>query len=247
MRRTISALGLFFLAVSPALAADDGAPNPLPPAAPPDASAPAAPDSSPAAAPEAAPAPENTGAPENAAPPAAAAMPAEAQPPFGLKWGMHVNDLSSLGIKVASTSTSGNIVMVNVKELPNAFPDTNTVNMLFDRQLGLVKVRWTSSALANDPTGSQGRSKYGEMKKTVVESRGNPSDETLVVGARLFDQEDEFYQCLAYEGCGVWSALWEEKPSGGVLLSVEGLGPGQGYVQLDFESADWQKVAGAAQ
>ena len=65
-----------------------------------------------------------------------------------------------------------------------------------------------------------------------------------MVGARLFDQEDEFYQCLSYEGCGVWSALWEEKPSGGVLLSVEGLGPGQGYVQLDFESADWQKVAG---
>ncbi len=250
MRAIVSALSLFFLAMSPALAADDAAPSPPPDASAPDASAPAAvPESAPAPeampAPESLPAPESTGAPENAASPAA--MPAEAQPPFGLKWGMHVNDLSSLGIKVASTSTSGNIVVVNVKELPNAFPDTNAVNMLFDRQLGLVKVRWTSTAVAGDPTGSQGRSKYFEMKKTVVETRGNPSDETLVVGARLFDQEDEFYQCLAYEGCGVWSALWEEKPSGGVLLSVEGLGPGQGYVQLDFESADWQKVAGAAQ
>lgn len=255
MRRIVSALSLFFLAISPALAAEDAAPNPPPDAGAADssaadstapaASAPAAaPESTPA--PESLPAPESTGAPENAAPPAAAAMPAEAQPPFGLKWGMHVNDLSSLGIKVASTSTSGNIVVVNVKELPNAFPDTDAVNMLFDRQLGLVKVRWTSTAVAGDPNGSQGRSKYVEMKKTVVETRGNPSDETLVVGARLFDQEDEFYQCLTYEGCGVWSALWEEKPSGGVLLSVEGLGPGQGYVQLDFESADWQKVAGAA-
>ena len=244
MRRIVSALGLFFLAVSPALAADDAAPNPPPDASAPESSAPApAPESMPA--PDAAPAPQATPAPESAAP-AAAAMPAEAQPPFGLKWGMHVNDLSSLGIKVASTSTSGNIVVVNVKELPNAFPDTDAVNMLFDRQLGLVKVRWTSTAVASDPNGSQGRSKYVEMKKTVVETRGNPSDETLVVGARLFDQEDEFYQCLSYEGCGVWSALWEEKPSGGVLLSVEGLGPGQGYVQLDFESADWQKVAGAA-
>lgn len=250
MRAIVSALGLFFLAISPALAAEDAAPNPPPDASARDLSAPdlsapaAAPESTPA--PESLPAPESTGAPENAAPPAAAAIPAEAQPPFGLKWGMHVNDLSSLGIKVASTSTSGNIVVVNVKELPNAFPDTDAVNMLFDRQLGLVKVRWTSTAVTGDPNGSQGRSKYGEMKKTVVETRGNPSDETLVVGARLFDQEDEFYQCLTYEGCGVWSALWEEKPSGGVLLSVEGLGPGQGYVQLDFESADWQKVAGAA-
>jgi hypothetical protein len=82
------------------------------------------------------------------------------------------------------------------------------------------------------------------MKKAVAEKRGNPTDETNVVGARLFDQEDEFYQCLAYDGCGVWSSLWEQKPSGGVLLSIEGTGPGKGYVQVDYESADWQQVAG---
>jgi hypothetical protein len=177
---------------------------------------------------------------------APAAAPAEQQqPPFGLKWGMQIADLGALGIKIDSTTQNGSLSIVNVKEMPGAFPDTGTVNMLFDRRLGLVKVRWTSTGISDDPTGTKGRARYGEMKKVVTQIRGNPSDETMVVGARLFDQEDEFYQCLSYEGCGVWSSLWEQKPSGGVLLSIEGTGPGKGYVQIDYESPDWQKVVAA--
>lgn len=175
---------------------------------------------------------------------APAATPVEA--PFGLKWGMHLNDLDGLGVKINSTSKSGNLTIVNAKTMAQAFPDTATVNMLFDNQAGLVKVRWISAAVSDDLDGTKGRVKYGEMKKLVIQNRGNPSDETMVVGARLFDQEDEFYQCLSYDGCGVWSSLWEQKPSGGVLLSIEGEGPGKGFVQVDYESADWQKVAGGA-
>ena len=191
---------------------------------------------------------------DEAAPPDAAAAPAKApaadapaaqvEAPFGLKWGMHLNDLDGLGVQINSTSKNGNLTMVNAKTMAQAFPDTATVNMLFDSQAGLVKVRWISTALSDDPDGTKGRVKYGELKKLMVQDRGNPTDETMVVGARLFDQEDEFYQCLAYDGCGVWTSLWEQKPSGGVLLSIEGEGPGKGFVQVDYESADWQKVAG---
>jgi len=178
-------------------------------------------------------------------PPSTGALPAAQQfaPPFGLRWGMRIADLGGLGIKIDSTSKTGNLTVVNVKEMPQAFPDTGVINMLFDRQHGLVKVRWLSTDISDDPTGTRGRAKYGELKKIVMQSRGAPSDETMVVGARLFDQEDEFYQCLAYEGCGVWSSLWDQKPSGGVLLSIEGTGAGSGYVQIDYESADWQGLA----
>jgi hypothetical protein len=165
-------------------------------------------------------------------------------PPFGLKWGMPLNQLSALGVKVKATSKTGDLTIVTAEKVPDAYPDTKVVSLLFDRHLGLVKVRWASTDIEDDPTGTQGRSKYSEMKKLVSESRGTPSDETLVVGARLFDQEDEFYQCLGYEGCGVWSALWDQKPSGGVLLSIEGMGTGKGFVQVDYESADWQQAAG---
>lgn len=157
---------------------------------------------------------------------------------------MKIGDLSALGIKVASTAKLGELAILNVKDMPGAFPDTSLVNLLFDHDLGLVKVRWVGTSISDDPVGTHGRSKYSEMKKVILQARGNPTDETMVVGARLFDQEDEFYQCLSYEGCGVWSSLWEQKPSGGVLLSIEGIGPGKGYVQLDYESADWQKSAG---
>lgn len=163
--------------------------------------------------------------------------------PFGLKWGMQQGELSELGIKVKERSRSGELTVVSSEEIPDAFADTKLVNMLFDRELGLVKVRWISYDIETDPDGSLGRSKYGEMKAIIASELGDPTDETLVVGARLFDQQDEFYQCLAYEGCGVWSALWEHAPSGGVLLSVEGTGPGTGFVQMDYESINWQQVA----
>ena len=166
--------------------------------------------------------------------------------PFGLKWGMKQGDLSELGIKVGERTQTGELTVVKAEEIPDAFADTKMVNMLFDRQLGLVKVRWISYDIEADPNGSLGRSKYGEMKAIIASQLGEPTDETLVVGARLFDQEDEFYQCLAYEGCGVWSALWEHSPSGGVLLSVEGVGAGKGFVQIDYESANWQQAASQA-
>ncbi len=186
---------------------------------------------------------------ENAPPAAApaqapAARPAEA--PFGLKWGMHLNDLEGLGVQINSTSKNGDLTIVNAKTMAQAFPDTATVNMLFDSHAGLVKVRWIGKPITDDLVGTKGRAKYGEMKKMVLQNLGNPTDETMVVGARLFDQEDEFYQCLSYDGCGVWSTLWEQKPSGGVLLSIEGEGPGRGFVQIDYESANWQKVVAVA-
>ena len=163
--------------------------------------------------------------------------------PFGLKWGMQQGDLSEHGIKVKDRSKAGELTVVNAEEVPDAYAETKMVSMLFDRELGLVKVRWTSYDIEADPDGTLGRSKYGEMKAIIASQLGEPTDETLVVGARLFDQEDEFYQCLAYEGCGVWSALWEHAPSGGVLLSVEGVGAGRGFVQIDYESANWQEAS----
>ena len=166
--------------------------------------------------------------------------------PFGLKWGMHPGQLSSLDIEITDSSRTNDLTVVTAEEIPDAFAETKSVNLLFDRRLGLVKVRWTSLDIEADPTGTTGRAKYGEMRAIIMDALGEPTDETLVVGARLFDQEDEFYQCLAYEGCGVWSALWENSPSGGVLLSVEGTGPGQGFVQIDYESANWQDAADQA-
>ncbi|MGB8275412.1 MAG: hypothetical protein WCF16_09130 [Alphaproteobacteria bacterium] len=167
--------------------------------------------------------------------------------PFGLTWGMQVADLKAAGITIHSTSTTGDLTVVNAKEVPGAFDNTYLVTMLFDRQLGLVKVRWVGTNVQDDATGRQGRASYAEMKKFVTETYGSPTDETMVVGARLFDQDDEFYQCLSYEGCGVWSAIWEQQPSGGVLLSIEGLGAGKGFVQVDFESSGWQEAVTRAQ
>lgn len=160
--------------------------------------------------------------------------------PFGLQWGMDVADLGALDINIESTTRSGNLTVVNVRETPQSFDDTYLVNLLFAKDYGLVKVRWMSNDIENDITGKQGRQIFRGIKGSLAASYGEPTDEAQVIGARLYDQDDEFYQCLAYRGCGVWSAIWEQKPSGGILLSIEGLGAGKGFVQLDFESEGWR-------
>jgi hypothetical protein len=162
--------------------------------------------------------------------------------PFGLQWGMEVSGLTERYMPLQSTTRTGDLTVVNLTKAPRAPAETYLVNLLFDREMGLVKVRWMSTDIKGDATGKNGRRKYREVRQYVVDSYGEPTDEALVIGARLFDQDDEFYQCLAYEGegCGVWSAIWEQGPSGGILLSIEGLGPGSGFVQLDFESEGWK-------
>jgi hypothetical protein len=166
---------------------------------------------------------------------------AEAAPaPFGLDWGMQISDLTVRDIPVQSQTKSGNLTIVTVTQTPQMLEDTYLVSLLFDNERGLVKVRWLSNDIEGDAAGKLGRQKYAAVHRFVVENYGEPSDEALVVGARLFDQDDEFYQCLRYEGCGIWSAIWEQEPSGGILLSIEGLGAGKGFVQVDFESEGWQ-------
>jgi hypothetical protein len=162
--------------------------------------------------------------------------------PFGLEWGMQVGDLTALDIAIQSTTKSGNLAVVTVTETPEALDDTYLVTLWFDNELGLVNVRWTSNKIEADTSGERGRRKYTETRRFIVENYGEPTDEALVIGARLFDQDDEFYQCLAYEGCGVWSAIWEQEPAGGILLSIEGMDPGTGFVQLYFESEGWTAV-----
>lgn len=160
--------------------------------------------------------------------------------PFGLDWGMQISDLTARDIPIQSQTKSGNLTVVTVRQTPQMLENTYLVNLLFDNERGLVKVRWLSNDIEGDATGKLGRQKYTAVRRFVVEGYGEPSDEALVVGARLFDQDDEFYQCLRYEGCGVWSAIWEQEPTGGILLSIEGLGAGKGFVQVDFESEGWK-------
>jgi hypothetical protein len=120
--------------------------------------------------------------------------------PFGLQWGMEVSGLTERYMPLQSTTRTGDLTVVNLTKAPRAPAETYLVNLLFDREMGLVKVRWMSTDIKGDATGKNGRRKYREVRQYVVDSYGEPTDEALVIGARLFDQDDEFYQCLAYEG-----------------------------------------------
>ncbi len=61
-----------------------------------------------------------------------------------------------------------------------------------------------------------------------------------ISGLKLWDEPDEFYQCLDYSGCGFWMSAFEDKESGiAVGLQLEGLRRGRGFIKLTYEGPFW--------
>lgn len=95
----------------------------------------------------------------------------------------------------------------------------------------------------DDIFGSEGKKKFAALKEGLIKKYGNPSNEMERVGLELWDEPDEFYQCLAYNGCGLWIAIFEHKESGqNIVLSLKGLRRGEGLIELTYEGPMWSKV-----
>lgn len=60
-----------------------------------------------------------------------------------------------------------------------------------------------SEDIENDTYGSEGKEKYENIKTSLRKKYGLPTLKLEVSGLTLWNEPDEFYQCLDYDGCGV--------------------------------------------
>ena len=76
----------------------------------------------------------------------------------------------------------------------------------------------------------------------LTEKYGKPKSSYHNVGVRLFKDPDEFYQCLAYDGCGFWVDVFD-LPDRAILLKLNGLSRGTGFITLAYEAQpEWSKA-----
>lgn len=167
---------------------------------------------------------------------------------FGLTFGMSVAQVKRLVPDMTMFKGTGHSVIYKAKSMPKNLSDTEEYSLVFVNDK-LLKLNSIGNTIKNDADGSKGKARFSTLKKSLDDKYGKATSEGQHTGLKLYQETDEFYQCLAYDGCGIWSAVYE--PSGrAVVLQLNGISRGTGWVDIVAESVpEWgdslkQKAAG---
>lgn len=161
------------------------------------------------------------------------------QPSFGLKWSASIAEIEAQYTVVErDKSTPGLTLLVLTGE---QFPsNTGNVFALVASEFGLVKVVWNSKNFTDDPFGNEGKEQFDILYLALSKKLG-AGQKITTIGGSLYDENDEFYECLEYAGCGNWLAFWKgtESDNSAAMLQLKGQRRGEGYLSYGVESPDW--------
>ncbi|EGQ9635472.1 hypothetical protein O1D87_003489 [Vibrio cholerae] len=152
--------------------------------------------------------------------------------PFGLSWGMSEAGLKKLGF--TQVSDANGLRIFSSVSVPKAWSKAeNYVAVTYKGRL--VKVAAMSTDFTDDIYGSKGKSNYEQVKSLLTKKYGSPSTHYERVGGDLYDDADEFYQCLDYSGCGAYLSIFDY--AGGVIsVQLKGKRRGEGFLTIGYES-----------
>lgn len=160
---------------------------------------------------------------------------------FGLAWRESLGQIKKKGVVFTETTRQGTLVSVRTSELPKSLSYIESYYLLFDDKLGLVKIIAISKDFEKDVYGNKGKEKFDEIA-AMLSKKYTQTEEVKKIGLELWDKSDEFYQCLAYEGCGYWSSFFESSNKS-IMLKLNGDKRGVGYFQISVESIpDWEQA-----
>lgn len=167
----------------------------------------------------------------------------ENRAPFGFEWGQNLDEIEKItGSKADLELLWGRVHSIDTKSAPSTPPDTHSISLSVDPELGLGRVIWYSTIIFSDAFGRKGKENYQKYKALLSKKYGKPDVSVERFGLKLWDKADEFYQCLAYDGCGGYMAIWtgEEGPS--VSLKLNGIRRGEGFIDIIYEGPNWKDI-----
>jgi hypothetical protein len=156
--------------------------------------------------------------------------------PLGLKWGMKISEVSCTPL-----SQEANLTVCDIKSPPKKMADAFSYMLVFDEDEGLQKIMILTDDIEGDVYGFKGKEAYDKYKKALQRKYGKPTSTYEYTGQKLYDQADEFYECLRYTGCGSYTAFYE-KAGTVVLLALKGDRRGSGYINIAIESPRWEII-----
>ena len=160
---------------------------------------------------------------------------------FGLNWGETVEKIKEQNIELEKFGNENNITYYKTNSLPENFSDIEVYILIFDDYLGLVKVFLQSKDFENDIYGSNGKDRFNKIRQ-ILKEKYKMKDEARFIGQKLYDESDEFYQCLNYKGCGYWASTFETSNKF-ILLELIGKKRGVGFYELSVEAVpEWKQT-----
>ena len=160
---------------------------------------------------------------------------------FGAEWGWSYQQLIKAGA-VCQAEAMSNFDGYRCSKMPRNFSNADFWFAIFDKKNGLQKITMVGTDITDDPYGTEGKKRYNGLKSAITKKYGPPSDKYVLetTGLTLWDDADEFYQCLAYSGCGYYSSLWDLEGNGGTIsVEIKGASRGQGWITLVYEGPRW--------
>ena len=153
---------------------------------------------------------------------------------FGLRWGMTVPEVKSAGVTLTKIKGDRNMEIYKAPSMPKNLSDFEGYSLIF-ADGKLTKMSAIGKNISDDPTGRSGKDRFETLHSSLLQKYGQPKLNSQTIGNKLFKENDEFYQCLKYSGCGLWVSAFETQDK---LLSIElkGLTRDAGYLEIVAEA-----------
>ena len=152
---------------------------------------------------------------------------------FGLNFGQTPKEIRAMGSVLSFKDNNKNLSSYTCNSLPKNSSSAEGYTLIFSDD-SLVKIIMIGNTISNDIYGSDGKEAFINTfellkKKYTIHLIRTDS------GLELYDEPDEFYQCLAYDGCGLYAAVLKNDFKN-ITLQLKGLERGKGYLILTAEA-----------
>jgi len=153
---------------------------------------------------------------------------------FGLKWGMSPEQVKKLNVILTHHHSNNNFHFYRTESLPKSLKDVDFYILLFDENKSLVKIVMATKNTSGDAYGIEGKKRFSEIE-SLLKKKYKSIDSYKVVGKKLYDEPDEFYQCLKYQGCGMWYSTFLADNKN-MALQLNGIKRGNGFIDLTVQA-----------
>ena len=161
--------------------------------------------------------------------------------PVGLTWHTSAVDLvRKYSAEKLRVNKKDSTTLYFIKRAPKKLNDFDSIYGVVHNEHGLVKII-LSKDFVRDAYGDEGRKSYLKYKAILSEKYGK-AESYEYTGKMTYSGKDEFYQCLAYQGCGGYASFYH-----GVSLELVGYSRGYGTLKITYVADNMDNIVSQQQ
>lgn len=161
--------------------------------------------------------------------------------PVGLTWHTSAVDLvRKYSAERLRVNKKDSTTLYYIKRAPKKLNDFDSIYGVVHNQHGLVKII-LSKDFIRDAYGDEGIKNYLKYK-TILSEKYGKAESYEYTGKMTYAGKDEFYQCLAYQGCGGYASFYH-----GVSIELVGYSRGYGTLKITYVADSMDNIVSEQQ